>query len=139
MPDNRTRIWFSLFVLAVFCVGLAGGVLIGRRMGPPPPPRGLPMFLGGGPPGGVPGPGPLIERLDRELQLTPDQRKRVEAIFDERRGRLEAVQREVIARAEQERRELQQEIRKVLTPEQQSRFDRWIAEQPMGRGRGRGF
>ena len=33
MSDNRTRIWFSLFVLAVFCVGLATGLLIGRRIG----------------------------------------------------------------------------------------------------------
>lgn len=138
MSDNRTRIWFSLFVLAVFCLGLAAGMLIGRRMGPPPPWRGGPMFLGENPPGRGrgPGPGPLIDRLDRELQLTPDQKTRVQAIFEERRGRLEAVQREVMARAEEERRELQQEIRKVLTPEQQARFDRWIAEQPRGRGRG---
>lgn len=136
MSDSRTRIWFSLFVLAVFCVGLAAGMVICRRMGPPPPGPG-PMFLGDNPPGRGrgPGPGPLIERLDHELQLTPDQKTRVQAIFDERRGRLEAVQRDVLARADQERRELQQEIRKVLTPEQQARFDRWVAEQPRGRGR----
>ena len=41
MFDNRPRIWFSLFVLAVFCVGLASGVLLGRRMvGPPGRPFG---------------------------------------------------------------------------------------------------
>jgi Spy/CpxP family protein refolding chaperone len=138
MSDNRTRIWFSLFVLVVFCVGMAGGMLIGRRMAPPPPPAG--MFPGEPGPGRGrgPGPGPLIDRLDREVQLTPEQRTRVQAIFDARRGRLEEVQREVIARAEEERRALQDEIRKVLTPEQQARFDRWIAEQPLGRGRGRG-
>ena len=141
MSDSRTRVWFALFVLAVFCVGLASGVLIGRRMVPPPPRSGM-FFPGEGGPGPGrgrgPGPGPLIDRLDRELQLTPEQRTQVQAIFDERRGRLEAVQRDVVARAEAERRALQQEIRKVLTPEQQTRFDRWVAEQPMGRGRGRG-
>ena len=137
MPDNRTRLWFSLFVLVVFCVGMAGGIVVGRRMAPPPPRGG--MFLPGEPgQGRGRGPGPLIDRLDREVQLTPEQRTRVQAIFDARRGRLEEVQREVIARAEQERRALQDEIRKVLTPEQQARFDRWIAEQPLGRGRGRG-
>ncbi|MEN3336509.1 MAG: hypothetical protein V7647_185, partial [Acidobacteriota bacterium] len=26
MPGNATRVWFSLFVLAVFCVGLAVGL-----------------------------------------------------------------------------------------------------------------
>jgi Spy/CpxP family protein refolding chaperone len=139
MSDNRIRVWFSLFVLVVFCVGLAGGIVIGRRMAPPPPRSG--MFLPGEPGRGRgPGPGPLIDRLDREVQLTAEQRTRVQAIFDARRGRLEEVQREVIARAEQERRALQDEIRKVLTPEQQTRFDRWIAEQPRGRrGRGRTF
>jgi Spy/CpxP family protein refolding chaperone len=28
---------------------------------------------------------------------------------------------------------LQAEVRKVLTPDQQARFDRWLAEQPRGR------
>ena len=80
----------------------------------------------------------LIDRLDRELQFPDDQRTRVRAIFDERRPLLEAVQRDVIARAEQEQRDLQAEIRKVLTPEQQQRFDQWLLQQPRGR-RGRGF
>lgn len=136
MSDSRTRVWFSLFVLAVFCVGLALGLVIGRRMMPPPP-RG-PMFMSQGPgPGGARGgpPGMLIERLDRELQLTADQKTRVKAIFDERRSRLETVQREVLARAEEEQRELRAEVRKVLTPEQQQRFDRWLEQQPRGRGR----
>lgn len=136
MTDNRTRIWFSLFVLAVFCVGLAVGLVIGRRLSPPPPQRGGgPIFDGRGGPGGRGGPRPgmLLERLDRELQLTADQRTRVQAIFDERRARLESVQRDLLARADQERRELQAEVRKVLTPEQQQRFDRWIEQEPRGR------
>ena len=86
-----------------------------------------------GGPGGRPRAGMLIERLDRELQLTADQRARVQAIFDERRSRLETVQRDIAARAEQERRDLQAEIRKVLTVDQQARFDRWLEQQPRGR------
>jgi hypothetical protein len=38
VSDSRARIWFSLFVLAVFCLGGAGGFLLGRRL--PPAPRG---------------------------------------------------------------------------------------------------
>lgn len=137
MADNRTRVWFSLFVLAVFCVGLATGVLLGRRMPPPPLQRGG-FFMGAGGRGPAGGPGTrggraLIERLDRELQLTPDQKTRVQAIFDERRPHLEAVQREIATRAEEEQRGLQAEVRKVLTPDQQQRFDRWLQEQPRGR------
>jgi Spy/CpxP family protein refolding chaperone len=135
MPDSRTRVWFSLFVLAVFCVGLALGLVLGRRM--PLMPQRTGMFMG--PPGGPgvrPRGGMLIERLDRELQLTADQKTRVQAIFDGRRSHLEALQRDIAARAEQEQHELQAEIRKVLTPEQQPRFDRWLEQQPRGR-RGR--
>jgi Spy/CpxP family protein refolding chaperone len=135
MTDSRTRIWFSLFVLAVFCVGLAGGLVIGRRLTPAAQQRGAgPIFQGRGP--GGPRPGMLFERLDRELALTADQRTHVRAIFDERRARLESVQRDLLARADQERRELQAEVRKVLTPEQRERFDRWIEQSPKGR-RGR--
>lgn len=135
MSDSRTRIWFSLFVLAVFCVGLALGLVLGRRM--PLASQRSGMFVGPpGGPGGRPRGGMLIERLDRELQLTADQKARVQAIFDGRRTHLEAVQRDIAARAEQEQRDLQAEIRKVLTPDQQSRFDRWLEQQPRGR-RGR--
>jgi Spy/CpxP family protein refolding chaperone len=138
MSDNRTRIWFSLFVLAVFCVGLASGILIGRRLGPPLPRAGMGRMLGPGDgPGGGPPPGRLIERLDEVLELTADQHAKVEQIFESRRKGLEAVQDEVVARAQKEQRELQDEIRKVLTPEQQQKFDKWLSEAPRGR-RGRG-
>lgn len=138
MSDSRTRIWFSVFVVAIFVAGLASGVLLGRRMGPPlragGPGSGM---IGGGGRSGPP-PGRLVERLNRDLQLTPEQRDRVEAIFEARRPRLEAVQREVMMRAADEQRELRAEIRSVLTPEQQVRFDRWLGDAPRGRGRGRG-
>ena len=84
MADSRTRVWFSLFVLAIFCVGLAVGLVLGRRM-PRPPFDGPGMFMGarGAAPGPrPPRPGMLVERLDRELQLTDDQKTRVQAIFD---------------------------------------------------------
>ncbi len=137
MPGNSTRVWFSLFVLAVFCFGLAVGLVLGRHM--PGPPFDRPeMFMAGpgGPPGRGPRPGMLIERLNRELQLSDDQRARIQSIFDARRPQLEAIQRDMAARAGEEQRELQAEIRKVLTPGQQVQFDRWLEQQPRGR-RGR--
>lgn len=138
MSDNRTRIWFSLFVLAVFVAGLAAGVLIGRRTDTRP---GLERpFFGMGPGAGRGGPPPpeaLIDRLDEELQLTDDQRSRIQTIFDTRREPLERVRREMRDRMEREQNELQAEIRSVLTPEQQPKFDKWL-EQDRARGRGRG-
>lgn len=140
MSDNRVRIWFSLFVLVVFCGGLAGGVALDRSLNRRAAldrsfdrggPRG-PMDIGpGGPaPGGGPrrggGPPPrmLVDRLASELDLTADQRTKIEEVLTARRTRLETVQREVRDRFEAEQRSLRDEVRKVLTPEQQEKFDK---------------
>jgi Spy/CpxP family protein refolding chaperone len=133
MSDSRMRIWFSLFVLVVFCVGLAGGVLIGRRMLPPPPfdrgfrGPGLREF-GPGPVGeagrGGPPPGRLLERLTTDLALTADQQSKIQTILTASRTRVEGLQRETFERFETERRGIRDEIRKILTPEQQEKFDK---------------
>ena len=53
VPDSRARIWFSLFVLAVFCLGGAGGFVIGRHAPPgkfrrrtAPGPNGMGLAVG---------------------------------------------------------------------------------------------
>jgi Spy/CpxP family protein refolding chaperone len=149
MSDNRTRVWFALFVLAVFCVGMAAGTLVGRRLGlPPSDVEGPPLAGPGGRRGGAGPSGPsgasparLIDRLDRELQLTDEQKAGIQKVFEARREPLERAQREMRERMDREQRELQAEIRKVLTAEQQPKFDRWLEEdreRSRGRGRGRG-
>ncbi len=133
MSDNRVRLWFSVFVLVVFCVGLAGGIVIGRRMGPPPRAPGPPFAGMFGGRGGRPEPSSrLIDRLTDELQLSGEQRVKVEAILSARRQKLEQLNQDVISRAETERQAMQSEIRAVLTPEQQKRFDEWLARAPRG-------
>jgi len=129
MSDSRMRIWFSMFVLVVFCVGLAGGVLIGRRIaggrfldrGFRGPGEFGPGFGEGRP--GSPARGLLLERLTRDLDLTADQRSQIDTVLSARRGRLEALRQDVNARFEAEQRSLSDEIRKVLTPEQREKFD----------------
>jgi hypothetical protein len=139
MSDNRVRIWFSLFVLAVFCVGMAGGVLLGRSIGRRPyldrpfdrgGPRAASDVGGSGPGSGVgrrgggPPPRVLVDRLTSELDLTAEQRTKIEEVLTARRTRLETVQREVRERFDAEQRSLRDEIRSVLTPEQQQKFDK---------------
>ena len=139
MSDSRPRIWFALFVLAVFCVGLTTGVLLGRRMvnfpgrpfaAPPGPPG-----LAGGRPGGPP-PGILLERLTRDLALTEDQRSRIGVVLKGSRERLDRLQEETHDRLEAEQRAVREQIRQELRSDQQPKFDRWIAENPP-RGPGR--
>jgi Spy/CpxP family protein refolding chaperone len=143
MHDSRMRIWFALFVLAVFCLGLTAGVMIGRQMLSP---SGAPAFgrgPGPGPGRGAGGPPPevLLERLTRDLDLDESQRSQVSQALRESRNRVERFRRDVRDRFDEEQRALRAEIRKVLTPEQQPRFDRWVEGDRArrgGPGRGRG-
>lgn len=158
MSDNRARIWFSSFVLVVFCLGGAGGFFVGRHAPPGPffaagAPRGPgPDGLGFGGPG-APGPGrggrgrggsplfgrgggppslppDLVNRLASELQLDAAQQDQVKQILDDRRDRLEAVHREARERFDKEQRDLHAAIRAVLRPEQQARFDKFLDRRP---------
>ncbi len=134
MPDNRARFWFALFVLAVFCLGGAGGFLAGRHLPPLPPGAPGPWLFGGrGPgPGGRFGRGPggppplppdLVNRLSRELQLDSTQQQQLEKLLEERRARFEQVHREARERFEKEQRDLHEAIRAFLRPDQQQKFD----------------
>ena len=134
MSGSRVRIWFSLFVLAVFCVGLAGGVLVDRAItrrayfarGLDRGSRG-PMEFGPGGSGSRRGGGPpprlLVDRLTKDLSLTPEQQTKIEEVLTASRTRVETLQRDVRERFEAEQHSLREEIRKILTPEQQQKFD----------------
>lgn len=140
MSDNRARIWFALFVLAVFCLGAASGVVIGRGLGPPwRAGRGFPGSSRGGMRGafaqpdgrgGAPLPPDLVNRLTRDLQLDAQQQVQLRKILDDRRGRLEQVHREAREKFEQEQRDLHQAIRGMLRPDQQQAFDRFAERRP---------
>lgn len=149
MSDSHQRIWFSSFVLVVFCLGGIAGYrlsvympgktyLVGGAPGPgvegpgfggPGPRRGGrggPLLFGRGPGGPPPLPPEIVNRLSSELELDAAQRDQVKKILDDRRDRLEAVHREARERFDKEQRDLQAAIRAVLRADQQSRFDRFL-------------
>jgi hypothetical protein len=152
VSDNRARVWFSLFVLAVFCLGGAAGFFAGRHLplpgllgGGPAPEPGLDGPVFGGPGlrrggsgrggllfgrGGIPFPAALVNRLASELQLDAAQQDQVKKILEDRRDRLEAVHREARERFGKEQRDLHAAIRLVLRPEQQARFDTFLDRRP---------
>jgi Spy/CpxP family protein refolding chaperone len=101
-------------LLVVFVVGLLGGMAVERvrmvRRAPPPPDR-----VGMGP-GIMP---PMFERLG----LTEDQRVRIREILEESRPVTDSVLRSSLPRLRAIRDSVRLEVRAVLTPEQQERFD----------------
>jgi Spy/CpxP family protein refolding chaperone len=138
MAADRSRIWFALFVLVIFVAGLASGILIGRQLTIR---ERAPLRAGAalpGPPAGRFGGPPrqqMLERLDRQLDLTPEQRQQIDAIFRARRDSLDRLQRDVRDRYQSEQEALRDEIRAVLSPEQREKFDRLVANAPRGPGR----
>ena len=151
MNDKHLRAWFVVFVIAVFLAGAGGGLIFDRyialaaqrnpRAGVRP--GAGPVF---GPGAGIP---MIRHRLATDLGLTADQQAKLETILANRQKRIQEVQGEVRARFESEQREMRDEIQKILTPEQQKKFEGWLLREPMppgmmhgpgsGMGRGRGM
>ena len=68
----------------------------------------------------------LAARLTSELQLTPEQQAKVEAALASNRERAREFWRESQTAYETLRKEFRQDIRALLTPEQQERFDEMV-------------
>ena len=112
-------------------IGMVGGIVFARFVLHPP--HFAVGFRGpgaGGPgrPGGPHGHGPMLDMLERSLDLKPDQRARIERILEES-GRGYAVVRESTHAA----------IERELTPDQRDRWrqveERFLRERRRGFGR----
>jgi Spy/CpxP family protein refolding chaperone len=75
-----------------------------------------------------------FEEMSERLQLTPEQKGQVQQIFGETRTRLEALRKESEPRFAEIRRDADERMRQVLTPEQWEQFQR-SREERRGRGR----
>lgn len=65
----------------------------------------------------------MLERFSRELQLNEKQKVQVSAIFENKHVQMEALREEMKPKFEALRTATQNEIRPLLTPDQQIRFD----------------
>ena len=66
-----------------------------------------------------------LAKLDRELQLTPQQRQKVEAILCESQKRMKEIWEPFEPEVKEEYRRTRREISEVLTPEQQAKMKQW--------------
>ena len=110
---------------AVIVVVLLAGIVIGFYLHHTVPWRhGPPGFAVDGPP---PGPPPglknrMLDRLDRQLDLTPDQRARIDTVLTRREADLQALMRETRPRFDSIAARTRSDIQAVLTPAQREEF-----------------
>jgi Spy/CpxP family protein refolding chaperone len=77
-----------------------------------------------------------FEQMMDSLQLSEEQKPQVRQIFGDTRGQLEALRRESEPRVAEIRRQTDERLRKVLTPEQWQRFEQMKQAVRYRRGRG---
>lgn len=119
---NRNRWQVRIAATVIFVLGFTAGILA------------LNVYRGWGHAGG---PGNRMDELSERLQLTADQKAKVQEIFNDTREQLRAVRQETEPRMEEIRRQADGRLQTVLTPEQWQQFQR-LREERGRRGRGRG-
>jgi len=117
---RKSRLVAGVVIVLVFLAGAAVGFFVHHAMLR----RGFPGLAIGGPP---PGPPPemkgwMLERLDRELDLTPAQHARIDTVLTRREADLRALMSEARPRFEAIATRTRSEIQAVLTPAQQEEF-----------------
>ena len=105
---------FGVLLLGIV-IGAMGMHLFYAQRFPGPPGRH-------GPGGGMHRPA-FAERLERQLDLTPEQQSRIEEIVRESRLRGRELHEELLPRVRSQMDETRRRIREVLTLEQQVKFD----------------
>jgi hypothetical protein len=71
-------------------------------------------------------PASRLDRLNHELNLTPDQQKQIDAILTSVQSRYDAIHQSVVPQYEDARKQGREQIRQVLTPDQQVKFDDFL-------------
>jgi Spy/CpxP family protein refolding chaperone len=79
--------------------------------------------------------GDRIEQMSQRLKLSPEQKEQVQQIFGETRTQLEALRKESEPRFVEIRRQADERLQKVLTPEQWQQFRQERDENRSRRGR----
>ena len=115
---NRRAI---LLVLLVFVLGIALGavgtyLVAGRRVAGAPAGRASQKERRAR----------LVEQLTRELSLTNDQRKQLDAILADVQVKYRALHEQIAPQSDQIRQQGREQIRGILTPGQKSKFEAFL-------------
>ncbi len=120
MDANRTSRKAVLLVLLIFVLGIAIGALgmyaaRGRVFGAHPDSHGR-----------ADGRARLEERLNRELSLTPEQRKQLDAILIDLQSRYDAIHKQYTPQIDEVRQHGRDQVRAILTPEQRAKYEDFL-------------
>jgi Spy/CpxP family protein refolding chaperone len=125
---NRSRLTAMLLVLAVFVLGIALGVLgtymegyrvFGATMMHRQPPDRSPAAQQRGRQA-------RVERMTKDLNLTPEQQQKLDATLSQIQTRYGGIHDQFRAQEDQARKMGRDEIRAILTPEQVAKFDEML-------------
>lgn len=111
--NKKARFWIIFSFLAVLAAGIAGGLFLGRS-----------WHRGGGPSRSYrSSPPPSLERLAKDLDLTPAQNEEIKKIFARNEERLKELRTQIHTHLGEMRGRLKTEIDNVLTPQQREKFN----------------
>jgi Spy/CpxP family protein refolding chaperone len=71
----------------------------------------------------------FLRRAERELNLTPEQRERIDKIITASQERTKKILEPVSPKIREDMKQTKEEFRAVLTPDQQTRFDELLKQQ----------
>ena len=117
MESNGTRQKAAGLVVLVFLLGLAIGALGMHFWG---------NRVWGAPAAPAVDHGKLLEDMTREVGLSPDQKIQVQAIVEETRAKMQAIDQQVRPQYEEARQEGRSRMRALLTPDQLPRFEEFL-------------
>lgn len=120
-----SRIRVGIVLGLTFAAGLAGGVALDRRVLDRPHASERRSDRDRG---------PVIERFASQLDLTQDQRTRIETILDHYRARMKAMWQDVHPRYSAIVDSARSEIETVLTPDQVEQYRSLLRQEYRGRG-----
>ena len=125
---NKTKA--RLIVLAIFLIGfLAGGFSMSLYRTATGSPDGERKTRGGPPQAHI------LDKMEKKLSLTAEQRERVKAILDETFAQYDQVRRDIDPRIHVIRQQSRERIRALLTEEQKPKYEELVAESDAKRER----
>jgi Spy/CpxP family protein refolding chaperone len=111
--------------MLIFGAGVVTGGLLVRTRVAPPVASAPSLTIMGAPTGAAAAPGRqmFIQKVRRELDLTPQQSAQVDEIMRESHKRMTKIYEPITPQAREETRRVRQEIQALLTPEQKKKFN----------------